>query len=475
MPRKRSATQHDQRSDYVYIPSKTNAKQQHDGHYFCKKRIAVVMAILLVLGTLRILVEVPLQPTTHQSAIKPKNSIGNAATMTTVPARPLFIFGHSTGHSGTGSFHSSLAQPGCPWDNNTVETFENTVEGEKVWPPDPDCTLTWTKLVPFILSSIHNVTESGDREGQDKHPHQHQHQKGPDLMDMNNTTYIDLGHFHNRGRTIECLAKYFGEEAAFVHIRRNRYDIARSFLGKKGTRKTPCIIDSKMYEVEKLQTTRIKIHATVAVCPRSGENAGPVNLPVANDDVWDAFTPFQRFLWYVDEMEHRWYTLRAIPYVYDDVTIQDTGGTEELGQGQGQQQERERERKRGRPRFYEVTWNNGEELSKEVHELRKKFGCTPPPEVKHEHRHIRHVKRSLNCTEQIRQDLEYRTLMNYDSETLEILVSSQNPQHVDSEECVESREELEQAITTYTAAGGMDFDESAWVLPAGNTSVPQSR
>ena len=54
--------------------------------------------------------------------------------------------------------------------------------------------------------------------------------------------------------------------------------------------------------------------------------------------------------------------------------------------------------------------------------------------------------------------------MKYDSKTLEILVSSKFPQHVDSKECEETRIQLEQATQTFTT--GITFDESAWVLPA---------
>ena len=55
-----------------------------------------------------------------------------------------------------------------------------------------------------------------------------------------------MGHFHNRGRVIECLAKYFGDEAVFIHIRRNRYDIARSFIDRRSIQ-TPCKVDYKIY------------------------------------------------------------------------------------------------------------------------------------------------------------------------------------------------------------------------------------
>lgn len=152
---------------------------------------------------------------------------------------------------------------------------------------------------------------------------------------------------------MECLAKHFGAEAAFVHIRRNRYSIARSFLGKKQSKKTPCIVDSLMYGAEtpfirknkrgQFRNTT-KIHPIVATCPRSGENVGPVNLPVPSDEIWDAFTPFQRFLWYADEMEHRWHSLKAKASF----------------------------EKAERPSFYETTWNSGVEIVREIFSLLRK-------------------------------------------------------------------------------------------------------
>jgi hypothetical protein len=179
------------------------------------------------------------------------------------------------------------------------------------------------------------------------------------------------------------------------------------------------------------------------------------------DDIWDNFfVPFQRFLWYADEMEHRWHTLKLI--VYDEVSYTTKDTETQGGRRQGW----------GRPRFYDVTWSHGAELLKEVDELRKQLGCTPQATVEHLHSHVEHKQRNLNCSKQILQDLEYRKLMNYDSKTLEILVSSDVPQHVDSKECIETRTELEQAIKTYTDVEGIAFDESEWVLPTVNAYLP---
>jgi hypothetical protein len=370
---------------------------------------------------------------------------------------PFFIFGHSTGHSGSTTFHDTLGKSGCPW--KPVSHFEDEYKDEFLreqnWPDDNKCELTNSKLIPHLLSRINRTVDDFDQDRLIRYQYRKERQQD-DSMNMNSldhTTYIDMGHFHNRGRILECLAKYFGESAAFVRIRRNRYDIARSFVGKD--LKTPCIIDNKMYK-SKQKKARPKggddVHPGVAICPRSGENSGPVNLKVT-DDIWDSFVPFQRFLWYADEMEHRWHTITKIAYDEESYNTGDMEATQSRKQ-QGW----------GRPRFYDVTWNSGEELEKEVDKLRKQLGCTSLLKVAKKRSHVSHMKRNLNCSEQILQDLEYRKLMKYDSETLEILVSSKFPQHVDSKECEETRTQLEQAIQTFTV--GITFDKSEWVLPA---------
>ena len=368
---------------------------------------------------------------------------------------PFFIFGHSTGHSGSTTFHKTLGEPGCPW--NPVSHFEDKYKDkfldEKKWPDDSKCELTNSKLIPHLLSRIKRTVDEFDQDRLIRYQYQKERQQD---YSMNHTTYIDMGHFHNRGRVLECLAKYFGESAAFVRVRRNRYDIARSFVGTTSKSRTPCIIDNKMYKLEKRKNKKRKqthgAHPEMATCPRSGENSGPVNLKVT-DDIWDSFVPFQRFLWYADEMEHRWHTITKIAYDEESYNTGDIKATQSRKQ-QGW----------GRPRFYDVSWNSGEELGKEVDKLRKQLGCTSLPKVANPKTHVLHKERNLNCSEQILQDLEYRKLMKYDSKTLEILVSSKFPQHVDSKECEETRIQLEQATQTFTT--GITFDESEWVLPA---------
>ena len=216
---------------------------------------------------------------------------------------PRFIFGHSTGHAGSTALHNALARSDCPWGKPVAKfelVYKNKTEilmKETQWPFDSDCELTRTRLLPFL-----NKQFTSDYD---------EHQ-----------TFIDLGHVHNRGRVLECLADLLRDDVTFVKIRRNRYDIAHSFASQ--------------FNHSCIHPDSEKPHPFVALCPRSSEvesGAGPVNLPVV-DEVWDSFTPLQRFLWYADEVEHRWHTLQQRPYSDES-----------------------------RPSFFEVTWSDPDELA----------------------------------------------------------------------------------------------------------------
>uniref|UniRef100_A0A7S3PTT7 Uncharacterized protein n=1 Tax=Chaetoceros debilis TaxID=122233 RepID=A0A7S3PTT7_9STRA len=216
---------------------------------------------------------------------------------------------------------------------------------------------------------------------------------------MENAKFIDLGHFHNRGRTLECFADELKDEVIFIRVRRNRYDIARSFIGKKMTRnkhlRTPC-------------------KSPVSVCPQSGQRLGAVNLQVA-DEIWNSMTPFQRFLWYADEMEHRWHTLITVFH---------------------------------EPTYHEITWSNSMDLERETAKVRRALGCTST-EIKNTHQHIVHKIGKINCTDLIRQDYEYRDLMKYDEEMIKILYPSQgwaSSNHMRFEECLETKDELDGVV-----------------------------
>jgi len=338
---------------------------------------------------------------------------------------PRFIFGHSTGHSGSTSIHKALSAEGCHW--NVLSKFEIIVEEER-YPnlsmidaskeiDNFDCGVTNDKVLPFLLESI----EEGA--------------KAWGVEDISEITYLDMGHFHNRGRILECLADHLKEQVVFVRVRRNRYAIARSFARDNVT---PCITSPYNSQLKSNKVTgQRKIHPEITLCPRSDEGIGPVNLPVP-DGIWDAMTPFQRFLWYADEMEHRWHTL-----------------TSKYNDGQS---------------YHEITWSDTEELKDGIDDLRGKLGCTSA-KVQNAKVHLKHVEKSVNCSDLICQDMEYRRVMEYDVDTLSILVSSKFPQHVDMNDCMETGIELKRVIeeeySLYSSrsAGGAQYDKDTWVLP----------
>jgi hypothetical protein len=312
-------------------------------------------------------------------------------------SNPKFIFGHSTGHAGSTALHYALSEKGCPWD--TVEKFENNAPGELKWDHDTDkldhdeyqnmlrsksiesslsCGFARTKIIPYLRKYKRLAVEERN-------------------ISMENTTFLDLGHFHNRGRTLECLADELKDEVTFIRVRRNRYDIAKSFIGQGNKFTSPC-----------------KSPVVVGLCPKSGQHLGAVNLQVA-DEIWNRMTPFQRFLWYADEMEHRWHTLIAVFH---------------------------------EPTYHEITWSNSTDLERETVKVRRALGCSST-EIKNKHQHIAHKIGTINCTDLIQQDYEYRDLMKYDEETIKILYPSQgwaSSNHMRFEECLETKDELDGVV-----------------------------
>ncbi|KAL7516374.1 hypothetical protein ACHAWX_001396 [Stephanocyclus meneghinianus] len=336
--------------------------------------------------------------------------------------RPLFIFGHSTGHSGTGTFHQSIIQPGCPW-SAVVDEFEYLADGEKTWPYDAECSLVQKKLIQHLYSVVANKTTVGLGHG---------------------VAYVDLGHFHNRGRTLECLATHLKENSIFIHIRRNRYSIARSFTDSMTrltnsdpkTKITPCmsriVIEGQEFA-----------HPHVSICPRSTENSGRVDLPVPNDTVWDSLTSFQQFLWYADEMEHRWHSLlmmfNSSNGAISSALPQHVPGTS------------------GKPTFIEVTWNNEKELESGVNWVRKQLGCSPVKALVNQHPHVKHKGGMLNCSRYLWEDFQYRTVMNFNAKKNDILFSNA-PQYLGGEECSETKSELEQKIREFSLLFRLEFN-----------------
>jgi hypothetical protein len=186
-----------------------------------------------------------------------------------------------------------------------------------------------------------------------------------------------------------------------------------------------------------------------------------VDLPVPNDTIWDSMSSFQRFLWYADEMEHRWYTLTAA-YKIDGSTgavINNARSSNIRSISNNNNNDITS------PTFLQATWSNKTELKTELDHVRQSLGCEPLDSVANVHRHVDHQERTLNCTSFIQQDFEYRRLMEYKDNTIRRLVSNRYPQHVDSKECVETRQELEEAIKLFSTEAGKPYDESMWVLP----------
>lgn len=194
-------------------------------------------------------------------------------------------------------------------------------------------------------------------------------------------------------------------------------------------------------------------HPSVAICPRSTEDRGPVDLSISSDDVWDSLTPWQQFLWYADEMEHRWNTLQQIFYTNHIITPQlrrhVPGGS-------------------GKPTFIEVTWDSKDELQDGVNWVREQLGCTPAIFLTNEHPHVKHEHGTLNCSQYIWEDLDYRKKMKFSKQTNEILFPSRLPQHVDSPECSETSAELEMKIREYSDYHGLMYDPVQWQLADDN-------
>ena len=313
---------------------------------------------------------------------------------------PRYIFGHSTGHSGSTTSHATLREARCcPWSLPSVSSFEKIFQFERPPPEDDDCTTTRTKLIPMLESLIGREPIA--------------------------TTYLDMGHYRNRGRTLECLAEHTRPgEAVFLHLRRDRYAVANSFINSRGIN-TPCTVAMDVVHGKPRRPS-------VALCPHSGEKMGRVDLPVASDGVWMSMTPFQKFLWYVDEMEHRWHGLR-LRY-----------------EGRG-------------VRMMEVTWMTSDELRDGLRRVQAHLGCEtkngegPSRNIANKKKHVKHSVGGLNCSEMVLQDLAYRGMMNYDDGDYDILFA-RHAQRLDGEDCMDSREDLARAIEV--GGGGGE-----WVLP----------
>ena len=240
---------------------------------------------------------------------------------------PKFLFGFSTGHAGStsihnemkGFFHNNCAER----DISVVAHFENVAPGElgmKYDPETPSCNKTKDIVLPylyekFIFEKMGNRSESG-------------------------WIYIDIGHFHNRLSHLECFADLLKSDVGFVHIRRDRYQIANSFARDF---QTPC---SRADDVQNPDIGKAT-HPLLSYCPHSMEKNGPVALPSPSDQIWMSLNPFQKFLWLADDLEMRWHRL-----------TQTYKGVKEA------------------PQFYEVTWSNPEELKASLFHVFEQMPCS---------------------------------------------------------------------------------------------------
>jgi hypothetical protein len=159
-----------------------------------------------------------------------------------------------------------------------------------------------------------------------------------------------------------------------------------------------------------------------------------VDLPIENDDVWDSLSSFQQFLWYADEMEHRWHTLQQM-----------FAGNHENNV----------------PNFIEVTWNNRQELQEGVDWVRNQLGCSPVVKLDHQHPHVKHDSKTLNCSHFLWEDLEYRKVMKFHSDTADILFGHL-PQRVGGEECSETAAELAKQMREYSLLHGIEINDHQW-------------
>ncbi|KAG7341061.1 hypothetical protein IV203_023012 [Nitzschia inconspicua] len=269
---------------------------------------------------------------------KRKITVPNVPPVPTVPQHyPRLILGHSTGHTASYSIHNAITLPGCPWsrqdktklemenlDNNTISSinihldsqstrplllmpkFEWTGPGERRWKhgwlnetsSERSCKLTEKHLFRKLFEYIHRV-QTPDNTTQSTVHHKKTKSKNDEIIDMSNTIFMDMGHFHNRGHVLECLAYMLQQKLTLIRIRRNRHQIANSFAAKF---ETPCIRDHEHIVLppppNNTRGRRKRIAPGLAICPRSGEKVGPVYLKVpGGDTVWDdILTPFQRFL-----------------------------------------------------------------------------------------------------------------------------------------------------------------------------------
>jgi len=341
---------------------------------------------------------------TGRGVVKPHKEGGKSANDTTLitvdttiikhPGK--YILGFSTGHAGSTTVHSELiAAEQCPFDK--VGTFEAQLPQERdctncgtAQEAGDECSFTRDNVFPFLESKRGGASS--------------------------NKTWVDLGHYHNRGTIIECLASQLKSQSTFVHIRRNRYHIARSFSNK---RTTPCKLKG------------------VGYCPTSeNQNYGNGFGTISDDGVWERLTAFQKFLWYADDVEYRYHKIR-----------------QQFGDAKDQ------------PHWIEITWTTAEEIAAGVEHVKARLGCNYNASIQtvtNHKSHQRHDRGTWDCIHMIAEDLEYRKLMNFTTEQRAALFGA-IPQRLDGGECNATRQSLWAAIQQDGEVE--DKVPKQWVLP----------
>lgn len=220
---------------------------------------------------------------------------------------------------------------------------------------------------------------------------------------------------------------YLGPDADFVRVRRNRYDIARSFSKEF---ETPCIRkDAIEIEIKNKAVTQRpgsgKLWPALSYCPLdrilgSGGKEMPDVAPVALQSKewrWRLLNSFQKFLWMADDLEVRWeFFQNKFPH----------------------------------SNFVELSWSSSKQLADGLKALDKCFACNmnwdeEQEKNKKSKNHISHAAHQRLCSEEIIADLDYRRVVDFDSKLRKKLFEDQ-AQVIHLKECIKNQIELQEII-----------------------------
>jgi len=297
---------------------------------------------------------------------------------------PIYIIGFSTGHAGSTTVHYHLKEY-CNQNDDNYFNFELKF-GKKIdepYDPQDPCAFTRDVLIPFL-----------------------------DKKRGSKRKFFDLGHFYNDPSYLECLAAFLGPKIGFVRIRRNRHDIAHSFMHTNIN--YPFLTTCNRKQALEKEAIKNRLRApSCSYCPFERQSFPPVALDVPNWS-WRLLDPFQRFLWMIDDIEMRWYFMKK--------TFVESN-------------------------FYEITWSQTKELEDGLRAVDKAFGCnTTWEEAKNKKQHTQHMEGDLrDCTNELVLDIDYRNLVGYSPDVQKILYEDFK-QNVGGDKCQESREQLKDVL-----------------------------